>query len=176
MEFKELIAKRRSIRKFSDREVSKEMLQQVVDMAISAPSSRNSHSTSFIVVTNREIIKELSEIRNYGAAFLKNAPAAIVVMGDRTKTDKPIVNCSISATMIYLAAVEMGLSSCWVHVDKSPQKVEEPTGAMAIDRVRELLPIPEECDVLCLFAIGYSDFEPAPLPEFDRSALVSFIE
>lgn len=176
MEFKELIAKRRSVRKFSDREVSKETLQQVVDMAISAPSSRNSHSTSFMIVTNREIIKELAGMRNYGSSFLKNAPAAIVVMGDRTKTDKPIVNCSISATMIYLAAVEMGLASCWVHVDKSPQKVEEPEGPMAVDKVRELLPIPEECDVLCLFAIGYSDFEPAPIPDFDRSALVSFVE
>ncbi len=176
MEFQDLIAKRRSVRKFSDREVSKETLQKVVDMAITAPSSRNSHSTSFMVVTNREIIKGLSEIRDYGASFVKNAPAVIVVMGDRSKTDKPIVNCSISATMIYLAAVEMGLASCWVHVDKSPQKLAEPDGALAIERVCELLPIPENHDVLCLFAIGYSDFTPAPIPEFDREALVSFVE
>ncbi len=176
MEFQALLAKRRSVRKFSDRAVSHETLRKVVEMAITAPSSRNSHSTSFMVVTNPEIIKSLSEIRNYGASFVKDAPAVIVVMGDRTKTDKPIINCSISATMIYLAAVEMGLASCWVHVHNSPQKMEEPTGAMAEDMVRELLPIPEECDVLCLFAVGYSDFEPKPIPDFDREALVSFVE
>ncbi len=176
MEFQELIAKRRSVRKFSDKTVDRETLRQIVDMAITAPSSRNSHSTSFMVVTNREIIQGLSEIRNYGAAFVKNAPAAILILGDRTKTDKPIVNCSISATMLHLAAVEMGLASCWVHIHNSPEKMEEPTGTMAIDKVRALLPIPESCDVLCLFAVGYSDFTPAPIPEYDRDALVSFIE
>ncbi len=176
MEFQELLAKRRSVRKFSDKPVERETLRKVVDMAMSAPSSRNSHSTSFMVVTNSEIIRGLAEMRDYGSAFVKDAPAVIVVMGDRTKTDKPIINCSISATMLYLAAVEMGLASCWVHVHNSPQKQSEPNGAMAVGVVRELLPIPEACDVLCLFAIGYSNFEPKPIPEYDREALISFVE
>lgn len=176
MEFQDLLAKRRSVRKFSDKPVDKATLRKVVDMAISAPSSRNSHSSSFMVVTNPEIIGELAQIRDYGSAFVKNAPAVILVLGDRTKTDKPLINCSISATMLHLAAVEMGLASCWVHVHNTPQIAKEPTGAMAIEKVRSLLTIPEECDVLCLFAVGYSDFEPAPIPEYDREALVSFVE
>ncbi|MFI3269819.1 MAG: nitroreductase family protein [Rikenellaceae bacterium] len=176
MDFQELITKRRSVRKFSDKKVDRETLQKIVEMAITAPSSRNSHSTHFIVVTNPEIIKGLSTMRDFGSSFVKDAPAVIVVMGDTTKTDKPTINSSISATMLHLAAVEMGLASCWVHVQNSPQIQSEPTGAKAIDKVRELLTIPEECDVLCLFAIGYSDFEPKPIPEFDRETLVSFVE
>lgn len=176
MEFQELLSKRRSVRKFSPQAVEREVLKKVVDIALSAPSSRNSHSTSFMVVTNREILERVSSMRDYGSAFVKGAPAAILILGDRTKTDLSQVNSSISATMIQLAAVEMGLASCWVHVEGRPQKMAEPDGAEAIDLVRELLPIPEECDVLCLIALGYSDFQPAPLPEFDREALVSFVE
>ncbi len=176
MEFQQIISKRRSIRKFSDRKVERELLTKMVEMAIAAPSSRNSHSTSFMVVTNSELLTKLSNMRDYGSAFLKGAPAAIVVMGDRTKTDLVQVNSSISATVLQMAAVELGLSSCWIHVEGRPQKMAEPTGAEAIELVRELLPIPAECDVLCMIAVGYSDFTPAALPEFDSSALISFVE
>lgn len=176
MEFQELLKKRRSVRKFLPQSVEKEVLRSVVDMALSAPSSRNSHSTSFMIVTSREILEKLSQMRDYGSAFVKGAPAAILILGDRTKTDLSQVNSSISATMVQLAAVEMGLSSCWVHVEGRPQKMAEADGAQAIDLVRELLPIPAECDVLCAVALGYSDFEPASIPEFDRDALVTFVE
>ncbi len=176
MEFQELLSKRRSVRKFSPQAVEREVLERLIEMTLSAPSSRNSHSTSFMVVTNRSILERISTMRDYGSSFVKNAPAAILILGDNTKSDLTTVNASISATVLQLAAVELGLSSCWVHVDGRPQKKDEPTGAEAIELVRELLPIPAECDVLCLVALGYSDFVPAPLPEFDHSALVSYID
>ncbi|MFI3247617.1 MAG: nitroreductase family protein [Rikenellaceae bacterium] len=176
MEFKDIVATRRSIRKFSDRKVEQDILKSVVDAAISAPSSRNCHSTSFLVVTRPELLKKIATMRDYGSAFVKNAPAAILVMGDRTKTDLVQVNSSISATTLLMAATDAGLSACWVHVEGRPQLKDEPNGAQAIDLLREILPIPEECDVLCAIAIGYSDFEPAPLPEFDRSDMIKFVE
>lgn len=176
MEFKEVISKRRSVRKFSSRAVEREVIESILESAITAPSSRNSHSTSFMVVTRPEILERIAQMRDYGSAFVKGAPAAILVLGDRTKTDLSEVNCAISATVLQLAITDAGLSSCWVHVAGRPQKQAEPEGAQAIEVVRELLPIPVECDVLCVVAFGYSDFEPAPLPEFDRGALVTFVE
>ncbi len=176
MEFKEVVSKRRSVRKFSPRAVEREVIESILESALSAPSSRNSHSTSFVVVTRPEILERIALMRDYGSAFVKNAPAAILILGDRTKTDLAEVNCSISATTLQLAITDAGLSSCWVHVAGRPQKQAEPEGAQAIEVVRELLPIPEECDVLCAIAFGYSDFEPSPLPEFDRAALVTFVE
>lgn len=175
MEFKTLIKARRSVRKFSEKRVERELLFSIVrDVARYAPSSRNSHSTRFMIVDDRATIERLSTMRDYGSSFMKDAPAVIVVMGDRTKTDLWKESCSISTTMLLLALVDAGLKGCWVHVDGRPQLRQEPGGKQAIELVRELLSIPEECDVLCCVACGYSDFEPAPLPEWEPEQSISF--
>ncbi len=166
MEFKEVVSTRRSVRKFSEREVSREVINELMEVVSKAPSSRNSHSTHFMVVTNAELLTKISTMRDYGAAFIKGAPAAIIVMGDRAKSDLVEVNASISTTVLQLAITNMGLSSCWVHVAGRAQKQSEPEGAVAEELLRQLLPIPEQSDVLCVVALGYSDFHPAPLPEY----------
>ncbi len=176
MELKDIVASRRSTRKFSDTEVPQDVIQRVLDMTLLAPSSRNSHSTKFMVVTSAAKIEALSTMRDYGSSFMKNAPCAIVVMGDTSATDLWEVNCSISATTLQLALVDEGLASCWVHVQNRPQKQAEADGAKAIEVVCEVLPIPEGHDVLCVIACGYSDFTPAPLPEFDRGSKVIIVE
>ncbi len=176
MELKNILTKRRSTRKFSDKLIPKELIERMLNGVLLAPSSRNSHSTKFMVITSSDKIEALSTMRDYGSSFMKNAPCAIVVMGDTTATDLWEVNCSISATVLQLACVDEGLASCWVHVQDRPQKQAEPEGAKAIDLVREVLSIPTDHDVLCIIACGYSDFEPAPLPEFDRESKIIFTE
>ncbi len=168
MDFKTLIAKRRSIRKYDARPVPQEVVDRLLAATMSAPSSRNSHSTHLMVIDNPETIARMAEMRDYGSAFMKNAPLAILVMGDQSVTDKWLVNASISATMLQLACVDEGLGSCWVHIDGSLQRKAEPEGPKADAFVRELFPdIPAHFGILCAMAIGYSDFEPAPLPEWD---------
>ncbi len=177
MDFKEVIRKRRSVRKFSDRKVEREVIRRVLDEVIDyAPSSRNSHSSRFLVVDDPETLERISEMRDYGASFVKGAPMAILVMGDKTKTDLWEVSCAISTTMLLQALVDAGLKGCWVHVKDRPVKKDEPEGKKAIEHLREFLPIPEHYGVLCAVACGYSDFEPAALPEWDKSEVVSFFE
>lgn len=170
MDFKTLIEKRRSIRKYDARPVPQEVVDRLVAATLTAPSSRNSHSTHLMVIDDAETIARMAQMRDYGAAFLKSAPLAIVVMGDQSVTDKWLVNASISATILQLACVDEGLGSCWVHADQSLQRKDEPDGPKADAFLREMLPIPDHFGVLCVMAIGYSDFEPAPLPEWDREA------
>lgn len=170
MEFKDLIAKRRSIRKYDTRPVPQEVIDRLLNATLTAPSSRNSHSTHLMVIDDPTVIAEMAAMRDYGSAFMKNAPLAIVVMGDTTVTDKWLVNASISATMLQLACVDEGLGSCWVHVDGSLCFKDQPDGPKADQYLRKLLPIPDHFNILCAVAIGYSDFEPAPLPEWDRAA------
>lgn len=176
MEFNEIIGKRRSVRKFSERKVPREVVERILNATFTAPSSRNSRSTRIFVVENREIIEKMSQMRDYGSAFMKNAPLAFVVAGDTSLTDLWTVNCAISTTMLQLACVEEGLASCWVHVDGRPRLKDEPEGAQAIDLLRTLLPLPESYEVLCVVAAGYSDFQPASLPEHDDMANVVWIE
>lgn len=172
MEFKEIIAKRRSIRKFDGRPVPREVVDRMLAAALSAPSSRNSRSTRFLVVDDPAVVARMAGMRDYGAGFMKGAPLAVVVLGDMSATDLWRENCAIAATLLQLACVDEGLASCWVHVDGRPRLKEAPDGETATDFLRTFLPIPEGCEPLCAIAMGYSDFMPAPLPESDDAARV----
>ena len=117
MEFKELIAKRRSVRKFTDREVPREVVDRILAEALSAPSARNTRTTRFLVVDDPALVARMAEMRDYGSAFLKGAPLAVLVLGDTSASDLWRENAAISATVLQLACVDEGLASCWVHVN-----------------------------------------------------------
>ncbi|MFI3265039.1 MAG: nitroreductase family protein [Rikenellaceae bacterium] len=176
MEFKELLSTRRSIRKYSDKQVEQSVIDNLVAATLSAPSSRNSHSTHLLVVRNREIIEQMSQMRDYGSAFIKGAPVVILIMGDTEVTDLWQVNCSISATTMLMAATDLGLASCWVHVEGRPHLKDEPEGKSADDIIRSLVDIPSTFGILCCVAVGYSDFTPADLPPFDAATHVRVVE
>ncbi len=172
MEFKDLLKKRRSVRKYTDRKVPREVVDRLLHLTLTAPSARNTRSTRLVVVDDPQTIARMAGMRDYGSAFMKGAPLAVVVAGDTSTGDTWRENAAISATFLQLACVEEGLASCWVHVLGRPRLKGEPEGAKAADLLRELLPIPEGCEPLCVIAMGYSDFNPAPLPEFDPEAQI----
>jgi nitroreductase len=161
MDFLEVIEKRHSVRKYSDRLVEKELLDAIVKVAQTAPSSRNSKSSAFMIIEDRDTLDALSQMRDYGASPLKSAQAAIIVMGDESKTDLWVDNCAISATFIQLAVTAMDLVSCWIHINGRPCLKDEPQGAKAEDYVRELLGVREGLRPYCAVAIGYPEEVPA---------------
>lgn len=176
MEFKKLLARRRSVRKFRAAPVPEEVVRELLRLTLSAPSSRNSRSTRLLVVERPELIDRMAGMRDYGSAFMKEAPLAVVVLGDAAKSDLWRENAAISATVLQLACVDAGLASCWVHVDGRPCRRDEPQGECAADYLREFLPIPEGCAPLCVVAVGYSDFTPAPLPAADDDGRILRVE
>ena len=155
MDFLEVIEKRKSVRKYADRPVEREVLDAIVKVAQTAPSSRNSKSSAFMIIEDKDVIEALSLMRDYGASPLKSAQAAIVVMGDTTKTDLWVDNCAISATFIQLAVTAMDLVSCWIHVNGRPRFKAEPEGQGAVEYVTELLGIKDGLVPYCCVAIGY---------------------
>ena len=157
MDFLEVVEKRKSVRKYSDRPVERELLDAIVRVAQTAPSSRNSKSSAFLIVEDRDMLDALSQMRDYGSGLLAGAQAAIVVMGDETKTDLWVDNCAISATFIQLAVTAMDLVSCWVHCNGRPCKRNELDGAKAPDYVRELLGLKDGMNPYCVIAIGYPE-------------------
>ena len=172
MEFKELIAKRRSVRKFTDREVPREVVDRILAEALSAPSARNTRTTRFLVVDDPVLVARMAEMRDYGSAFLKGAPLAVLVLGDTSASDLWRENAAISATVLQLACVDEGLASCWVHVNGRPHRKDATDGETAADYLRTFLPIPDGCEPLCAIAAGYSDFTPATLPATDDEARI----
>ena len=159
MDFLEVIEKRKSVRKYADRPVEREVLEAIVKVAQTAPSSRNSKSSAFMIIEDRDTIDALSLMRDYGASPLRSAQAAIVVMGDTSKTDLWVDNCAISATFIQLAVTAMDLVSCWIHVNDRPRLKDLPEGERADDYVTELLGIKDGLHPYCIVAIGYPEAE-----------------
>lgn len=176
MDFKQLVAARRSIRKFSSRKVERSLAEELMLTTLKAPSSRNSRSTRLMAIDNPEHIARIANMRDYGSAFVAGAPLVILVMGDRSLTDLWLDDAAISATYLMLSVVDAGLGSCWVHVNGRPRVKAAPEEGNAEEYLREFLPIPEECSVLCAVAIGYPDYEPKPLPEFDPLSKMEWAE
>ena len=118
----------------------------------------------------------MAKMRDSGSEFMAHAPLAIVVLGDKSKTDLWEVNAAIAATMIQLTAVDEGLASCWVQIAGRPRVKAQPDGERAVDYLRTFLPIPDGCEPLCAIALGYSDYQPAPLPGSDDRARIIWMK
>ena len=157
MEFKEILRRRRSVRKYLSRPVEREVLDTVLREALAAPSSRNSHSTHLRVLTDPETIARIARMRDYGSAFLEHAPAVVLVEGDRTATDLWRENAAITATALLFAATDAGLASCWVHVNGRPRSKTDASAGDAEKYVKDLLGIRDNFRVLCVIAIGYPE-------------------
>lgn len=155
MEFQEVIAKRHSVRKFADTPVEREKIDDMIRVAETAPSSRNCRSSAFLVVDDKDTLAAIAEMRDRGSAFVKDAAAAIVVLGDESITDLWVDNCAISATFLQLAATDMGLGSCWVHVNGRLRVTDSPDSGLAEDYVRSLLGIKDNFRCYCVVALGY---------------------
>lgn len=162
MEFFELVERRHSVRSFTGEPVEQAAITRILKAALSAPSAKNTRSSSFMVVEEPELIGRIARMRDYGSAFVEKAPLVILVMGDQLRSDLWEVNAAISATYVQLAAQALELGSCWVHVAGRPRRREEPGGPAAEDYLRSFLPVPEGRRILCAVAIGHTA-EPAPI-------------
>ncbi len=155
MDFFEVTAKRHSVRKFAGKPVDKALIDRMISAAETAPSSKNCKSSAFMVIEDRDTIAAISEMRDRGSAFVKDAPAVIVVLGDETKTDLWVDNCAISTTFLQLAATALGLGSCWVHVNARPRVSADPASGSAEEYLKDLLGVRDGMRILCVVAVGW---------------------
>ena len=155
MEFNEVILNRHSVRRFADKPVDRALVDQLIAVAQTAPSSKNCKSSGFMVVEDPDTIKALSQMRTSGCAFMDKAPVVIVVLGDSELSDMWVENSSISATFLQLAATANGLGSCWVQVRGRDRSKDGSVPGTAEDYVRQLLGVRDGMSILCLIALGY---------------------
>lgn len=155
MEFTEVINTRHSVRSYSDQPVSRELVDTIISLARTAPSSKNCKSTGYMVIEDKDTLEAISHMRTSGATFVKDAPYAIVVLGDSSATDMWVENSSISATFVQLAATAFGLGSCWVQVRGRNRSYDGTVPGTAEDYIRELLGIKDGISVLCVISLGY---------------------
>lgn len=111
------IKTRRSIRKYTNETVSKEMIHTLLEAGFCAPSARNRRPWHFVVIQDREKLNKLAEFGKY-YKMLASAPMAILVCGDSEllERDYLINDCSAAVENILLAAHELGLGAVWLGV------------------------------------------------------------
>jgi nitroreductase len=147
----ELLRKRHSVRTFTPEAVAPETVDLLVEALLRSPSSRGINPWEFVVVDDRELLSSLSRSKEHGSGFLKNAPLAIVVCADSTKSDVWVEDCSIAAIIVQMAALSLGLGSCWVQIRRRSHDADR----SAEEYLRELLGLPEQIMVECIVGIGH---------------------
>ncbi|MBM6993287.1 MAG: nitroreductase family protein [Prevotella sp.] len=151
-DFKSLVQRRRSHRRFTDEEVSAEDLQLILRAALMSPTSKGQRNWQFAVVDNKRDIEKLSDAKDMGSQFMKGAPLAIVVMGDPKVNDCWIEDCSIAAISMQYQCEDLGLGSCWIQMRARGLS----DGHTANEVIHGILGLPDHLEVLCVLAIGHA--------------------
>ncbi len=153
------IFRRRSVRKYTDENVSEEMMEKLLRAAMRAPSAMNLQPWEFVVVRNRETLDTLSKVHQY-AKMLQQAPCAVVICGDirRSKGGFWVQDCSAATQNLLLEAVHLGLGAVWLGLYPREMLARE---------VQNLLGLPEHIVPLNMISIGHPAEQPQPMDTFD---------
>jgi len=147
---------RRSIRRFEGRPVPEDAVALILECACAAPSAANNRPWHFVVVDDRSKLDALAGVLPYGKALFQ-APLAVVVCGDPTKSDMSRAyweeDCSAAMENILVGAWALGIGSVWLGVHPVPGRSEA---------VRQILDIPGSVSVLGIAALGYPGEEKEP--------------
>ena len=150
MTVKEVIRKRKSIRKFNEGSLTDEQLQTLMEAAQWAPSASNMQPYEFIVVKDDKLKAELAK-KSSIQRFITSAAVIFVGIGDPTREKWYKVDIAIAMEHLALQAAELGLGSCWI-------------GAFEEQKVKEVLKIPADKQVIALLPIGIPGEEPPARP------------
>ena len=127
MELTEAIKNRRSIRKYEDRQIHTETLNEIIKAGTLAPTASNRQAWKFIIITKNETKQRI--VNGGGASFIKQAPASILVMysnlTDNYEFLDHILSGSLAIQNMVLRAHELGIGSCIVcHLPNKTQMRE----------------------------------------------------
>jgi len=147
--FLEIVEKRKSIRAYKNIEVEKEKLDYVLEAFRKAPSAKNLQPWKLVVVTDKNVIKNLA-IACRNQTFISEAPIAIVACAKEEEAFGTMggylnsypVDIGISFEHLVLAATEQGLGTCWI-------------GAFNEKAVKEVIGVPESIRVVAVTPLGY---------------------
>lgn len=169
MELKEVLMKRRSVRKFTEEAVSDECIDELMHAAMSGPSACNKMPWEFYCITDSGKLEQL-----YGAAHYSKikAPLAIVVVGNKERflpmhlSSFWVQDCSAATENILLRAVDLELGTVWCGI--YPQK-------SATKKVAKVLSLSGKQIPLNIIYVGHPAEFPEERDQYDEK-LVHFVK
>jgi nitroreductase len=172
--FPELLKNRRAIRDFQEKEISLDVVKEILQESCLAPSASNGQPCQFIIVNNRKMLKKLSDeskknllqdftenktslnpgyadmLKDENFNVYYNAPCLIYLIGPKSVRSLD-VDCALAVSYIMFSATERGLGTCWIHL-----------GSYIRDqKLKAELGMPDDCRIVAPIIIGYPKEIPA---------------
>lgn len=142
------IFERISIRKYQDRPVEEEKIEQILRAAMAAPSAGDGQPWEFYVVTDKEVIAALSKTSPY-AGCAAGAPAVLVPCC-RTEgipyPDYAQIDLSAATENALLEITSLGLGAVWLGIAPLEDRIR---------KVAEVIGAPENLVPFALVPVGY---------------------
>jgi nitroreductase len=158
----DVIFSRRSIRKFKETPLPKEVIETLLKAAMAAPSATNAQPWEFVVIDNPDVLARLRTGLIFGKMV---SPLVICVLGSE-RLQKNISgskfwvqDCSAATENILLAATALGLGSVWVGVHPI---------TLFTRHVQNVLNLPKGVTPLNLIYLGYPDEIKEPHTKYDE--------
>jgi nitroreductase len=139
MEVFEAVATLLAVRSYRDESVPEPVVRRIVEAGRLTGSAMNGQPWHFVVVRDRQALRKLGSLASSGP-YVAQAPLAIVVATDRTRF--AVSDASRAIQSMLLTAWADGVGSNWV-------------GFGGLEKVKALLEIPSELDVLAILPFGY---------------------
>lgn len=155
------IRTRRSIRSFTNEEVSEEEVRKLIDAARHAPSAGNIQPWEFVIVRDPQRKHRLA-VAALNETFIEEAPVVIVVCANEAKSGLGygargaalycLQDTAAATQNILLAACALGLGACWV-------------GAFYEEEVRKVVNVPKGVRPVAIVPVGHPAEKPSPRPK-----------
>jgi nitroreductase len=158
--FTALIKQRRSVRRFTEELLTPGEVELILKAALMAPSSKRSTPWEFVVVEDKEMLKQLAGCKEQGASFLEGCALAVVVSANVEESDVWIEDAAIASIYMQLQAEDLGIGSCWCQVRN---RMAQDTGSN--EYISRLLDIPYPLEVLSIIGFGHKAAEHKPFNE-----------
>jgi len=180
MELSQAIKGRHSVRRFEEKPIAHEVIEEIVDLARFAPSWKNTQIARYIIVEDREKIEALaSDLCTYGFSYnaktILSAQAVCILTyvknrsgfdsdgsfstpkGDRWES----FDCGLFAGDFVLAAHEKGIGTVIL-------------GYFDEEEIKKHISVPENQGIGCIIPMGYPKFPAEATPRKEVSELLSF--
>ena len=148
MDAMDAILTRRSVRKYNKKPLSNQIIKELLEAAMSAPSAGNEQPWHFIIINEPEILEKIPTFHNH-AQMLKDASLAILIFSDM-ELDKHNgmwnQDCSAATENILIAVRAKGLGAVWLGIFPREERVKG---------MKDLLSIPDNIVPFSLISIGY---------------------
>ena len=149
---------RKSVKKYKDTPVPRELIEQIIEAGLNAPSGLNKQSPIILAVTDKTVRDKLSAINAGKDPFHRadpfyNAPVVLVVLADKS-VPTYVYDGSLVMENLLLAAHSLGLGACWIHRARETFELAE------WKEFLKELGIEGEYEGIGNCILGYADVEP----------------